>query len=897
MFVDLAGSTELSRKLDPEAMSELLRVYQQTVVGQIELFDGHIAKFMGDGILAYFGWPKAHEEDAERAVRAGLAIATAVTRLNSPAGDPLAARIGIATGPVVVGELIGKGVAQEELVVGETPNLAARLQALARPGAVVIAESTRRLLGSLFAFTDLGPLSLRGFADPVLAVGVSEGDHSESRFEALHGQQLTPLIGREHELGLLLDRWQQARDGDGQVVLLAGEPGIGKSRIIQSLRDRLANEPHTPLRYFCSPFHRNTAFHPILDQIVHGARIQREDPPDVKLDKLEALFALSGMQTADATAMTAALLGIPTGTRYPLPALSPQARKTKTQELWLQQLVGLAQQRPVLVLLEDAHWIDPSSLDQFDLAIAGIQQIPVLLVVTFRPEFVHPWGHHPHVTALLLNRLSHRQSVAMIERFTGSKRMPEEVLQQLVSKADGVPLFVEELTKTVLESGLLVEAGDQWQLMQPLPPLAIPASLHDSLMARLDRLAPVKEVAQIASVIGREFAQDLLAAAARLDESELDQALGQLAAAELVFRRSMPPNATYAFKHVLVQEAAYASLLHGRRQELHARIAQILQERFIDTPPEVLARHLSEGGDIEGAVTYWEKAGRQAVSRAAGKEALAHFQRALTQLRDLPDSIGRRRREAALQSSVGAVLVNVTGLASETVERTWVEARDLSEQFGDARQQFIAEWGLWHVCIGRAEHRRARQIVDRLNAWAERDQDTDQILQACHAEWSTHSFLGEHEAARASSERGWGLYDHARHGTLAFTYGAHDPGVCSRNHAALANWCLGYPDRARACYEDGLALARELAHPQIIVHALNWGMPLFQLCRDRARLRSQADAALELAAEQGLANYRTDAQILRGWVLSREGEIDDAIHLMRVGLAERQERGTLFLHP
>lgn len=897
MFVDLVGSTELSHKLDPEVLSQTLTMYQQAVAGQIELFDGHVAKYMGDGVLAYFGWPKAHEEDAERAVRAGLEIARTVKQLTTPAGTPLAARIGVATGPVVVGELIGKGVAQEELVVGETPNLAARLQARAQPGAVIVAERTRRLLGSLFQFAALGPLAIPGFDDPVMAFQVEEGATGKNRFKALRGQQLMPLIGREHELGLLLDRWQQAREGDGQAVLLAGEPGIGKSRILQSLRDRLTDEPYTHLRYFCSPFHQNSAFYPILDQIERGACIQRQDPPEAKLDKLRALFDLSGMQTAEATDMTATLLGIPSGADDSLSVLSPQARKAKTQELWLQQLAGLARRQPVLMLLEDAHWIDPSSLDLFNQVIDRIQQLPVLFVVTSRPEFAPAWGSRPHVTILSLNRLSPRQSLAMVEQLSAGKTLPEEVLQQTVRKADGVPLFLEELTKAALESGLLEDSGDHWRLKAPLPPVAIPASLHDSLMARLDRLTSGKRVAQIASVIGREFSYDLLAAAAGSDRDELDRALAHLDAAEIVFRRSMAPNATYAFRHALLQEAAYASLLHGRRRQLHARIARILQERPSGTPPEIAAHHLSEAGDSDAAVTLWEAAGRQAVARAAGKEALAHFQRALAQLAMLPEDTDRKRREAAIRSAIAEVLINVAGLASEALVETYTKARDLCAEIGDSRQQFIVEWGMWHVYVGRAEHRRAEEVADRLVESAGSQHDDELTLQACHADWTTRHFLGEHAAARCLCERGWKLYDRERHGAHAFTFGGHDPGVCSRNQGAVAAWCLGYPDQARACYEQGLHLARRLTHPQIVAHALNWGMPLFQLRRDREELKLCADELLGVATEQDFANYRTDAQILRGWVLSGEGASDEAVRLMRTGLAERRGRQTLFLHP
>ena len=567
MFVDLVGSTALSVRLDQEELREVIRAYQTTVADEITRFEGHVAKFMGDGVLAYFGWPTAHEDAAERAVRAGLAATAAVARLALPAGGPLAARVGIATGLVVVGDLVGQGAAQEEAVVGETPNLAARLQALAEPGTVVVADGTRRLLGQLFDFVNLGALSVAGFAGPITAFRVAEGGPAASRFEALHGQHLTPLVGREHDLGLLFDRWRRARAGEGQIVLLSGEPGIGKSRLLQDLGERVSGEAHTRIRYFCSPFHRNTAFYPILDQIERAARLERDDPTDLKLAKLKALFALSGGPVAEATALTAALLGIPAEGRYEASALGPQGRKVKLQEIWLQQLLGLATRRPVLMLLEDAHWIDPSSFEQFGTVVDRIQRWPVLLVVTFRPEFEPEWDAFPHVTVLYLDRFGPGQSAAMVERIAGSKTLPAPVLDQIVAKADGVPLFLEELTKAVLESGLLANAADRRRQASTPAPLAIPATLQDSLMARLDRLAEVKQVAQTAAAIGREFRHDLLAAVSRLDDAALDHALHHLSAAELIYRRSAPPDAIYFFKHALVQDAAYASLLRGPRQQ------------------------------------------------------------------------------------------------------------------------------------------------------------------------------------------------------------------------------------------------------------------------------------------------------------------------------------------
>jgi class 3 adenylate cyclase len=609
MFCDLVNSTVLSARLDPEDMGDVLRVYHDGCAKIVARFEGFVAKYMGDGVLVYFGYPHAHEDDAERAVRAGLALVEAIgaTVLPLPGELKLQLRVGIATGLVVVGDLIGSGAAQEEAVVGETPNLAARLQGLAAPNAVVIGADTRRLTGGLFEYRDLGAATLKGFADPVQAWQVVGPSAIESRFEALHATSTTtPLIGRDEELDLLMRRWQHAKRGDGRVVLLSGEPGIGKSRVTEAIEERLSGEPHIRLRFFCSPHHADTALHPIVSQLEHAAGFERDDNVERRLGKLEAILAPSTKDTKQATALLADLLSIG-GDRYPPPNLNPQRRKEETLEALFAQAAGLTAHRPVLMVFEDVHWIDPISLELLELMVERVSSLRVLLIMTFRPEFQSPWTGDAHVTTLALNRLGRQHGAELVKCLTGNKHLPSAILDQITAHADGVPLFVEELTKAVLESGLLRDAGDQYVLTGPVPPLAIPTTLHASLMARLDRLAPIREVSQIGAAIGREFSYELLAALVPLPESTLQEAVERLVRSELVFCRGRPPNATYTFKHALIRDAAYATLLRSRRQELHARIAQVLEDQFPDTVelhPEILAHHWSQAGLVEKAAFY-----------------------------------------------------------------------------------------------------------------------------------------------------------------------------------------------------------------------------------------------------------------------------------------------------
>ena len=616
MFSDLVGSTALSARMDPEDLREVISAYQKCVAETVGRFGGFVAKYMGDGVLVYLGYPQAHEDDAERAVRAGLEVVAAVGALKTHAS--LQTRVGIATGLVVVGDLIGSGASQEQAIVGETPNLAARLQGVAQPNCVVIAENTRKLVGNLFELEDLGTKDLKGIAGPVRAWAALRQASVEGRFEAFHASALTELVGREEELEILLRRWSKAKTGGGQVVLLSGEAGIGKSRLTAALLERLASEPHTRLRYFCSPQHTDSAFYPIISQTERAAGLAHDDTTQAKLDKLDALLAQTSTPIQDA-ALFAEMLSLPNDGRYPALDLAPEERRQKTQEALTAQLAGLTRQRPALMIVEDAHWVDPTSLEVFGRTVDQIKTLPVLLIVTFRPEFNAPWAGRSHVTTLALNRLGEREAATIIASLVGNKELPANLMAEIVERTDGIPLFVEEMTKAVLEAESEGQ-GRETAAAVPYSALAVPPSLHASLMARLDRLGPAKEVAQIGAVLGREFSHALLAAVARKSEKALQSALDRLIAAGLLFRQGVPPHASYLFKHALVQDAAYGTLLREPRRALHARIAQTLETNFAEiaeNQPELVARHYSEAGLFEKAAFFWGKAGRRSLSRSA----------------------------------------------------------------------------------------------------------------------------------------------------------------------------------------------------------------------------------------------------------------------------------------
>jgi class 3 adenylate cyclase/predicted ATPase len=892
MFCDLVGSTLLSSRLDPEDLREVIAAYHRAVTEIVAGFDGFVAKYMGDGVLVYFGYPRAHEDDAERAVRAGLGSIEAVGRLDVKSAK-LQARVGIATGLVVVGDLIGEGSAQEQSVVGETPNLAARLQALATPASVVIAASTRQQIGELFDLEDIGPQRLAGFAERQRIWRVLGESGEVSRFEALRSGT-SPLVGRGEEVELLLRRWGQAKTGEGRVVLVSGEPGIGKSRLTAALSQHVGAEPHTRLRYFCSPHHQGSAFHPFVVQLERAAGFARNDTVEARLDKLRALL-VAGTRDDDDIALLSELLSLPSSAANL--NLSPQRKREKLLEALLSQLEAAARRRPVLMVFEDAHWIDPTSRELMDLTVDRVRRLAVLLVITFRPEFQPAWGGLSHVTSLALNRLGERDGEALVQQLAGNVALTPAIVAEIVERTDGVPLFVEELTKAVLESAGQGERVAAVLATTSLAALSVPATLHTSLIARLDRLGPApKEVAQIGAVLGREFAYELIGPVAQRDERELQAALGQLSDAGLLFCRGTAPHASYLFKHALVQDAAYSTLLRGRRQELHARVAAALEEHFADLverQPELLAHHLASAGNTGRAVDQWLKAGRHAAAQLAYLEAIAHFERGLGLLHSLPESAIRNGREIELQLALGVCQFPTKG--ADEAKLPYLRALELAEINGEPHQRFEALYGLWQSNAVSGRIAAASPLSERLLRMTDREGDDGSRLQAHHSGWATWYWAGDQAKAREHADAGRRLYDPKKHASHRFAYGGHDPGVCAGYCGAQSEWLLGYPETALASIAGSVALAEGITHPFSLCMALTFSSVLYLNRREPERALRQLETAETLAAEQRLSLIY-EPGVLRGVALLGQGAVDEATARIREGVANWTRLGrTIFL--
>jgi class 3 adenylate cyclase/tetratricopeptide (TPR) repeat protein len=852
LFCDVADSTRLAGQLDPEDLRTVVLAYQATCVEVLQRFEGHVAQYLGDGLLVYFGYPQAHEDDAQRAVRAGLGILDAMgvlnTRLEQHQGVRLAVRIGIHTGPVVVGTM-GSGGRHEQLALGETPNLAARLQSLAAPGTVAISETTHRLVQGYVRCDDLGSPSLKGVETPVHVYRVVEESAAQSRLDVAGTTGLTPLVGREHELGLLRERWAQSRDGLGQVVLLGGEAGIGKSRLVHVLAEQVVAEGAPWLMLRCSPYHTNSAFYPVIEHLQRLLQWHRHETPVTRLATLEQALQTVALPLAEVVPPLAALLSLPVPEQYPPPALSSQRQKQKTLEALAAWLLAETARQPVLAVWEDLHWADPSTLELLEVMLDHVPTARLLLVLTSRPEFRPPWAPRSDVMQLTLTRLPRHQSEEMVVRVTRGKLVPAEVLAQVVAKTDGIPLFVEELVKTILEAGLMQEDAGRYRLTGPLPPLAIPATLQDALMARLDRLAVVKEVAQLGAVLGREFAYELLRAVAPLDEATLQHGLARLVEAELLYQRGIFPQATYLFKHALVQDAAYQSLLRSTRQQYHQRIAQVLEAQFaetVETQPEVLAHHYTEAGLTAQAIPYWQRAGERAVGRSAHVEAIGHFRMALEVLELLPDAPERVRQELTLQRALGASLLATQGFAASDVEHAYTRARALCQWLGDIPEIFPVLFGLWGFYETRGDLRTARELAEPLLTLAQRQHDPARLLHAHRARGDTLCHLGACVPARAHLAQGLALDPPQQYRSPAVLSGP-DPGRGGRLLAALSLGILGHPDQALQGSHEALPLAPELSHPCRLAYARTRAARLHGVLWEWPAAQEQAEALIARA--------------------------------------------------
>ncbi|TKB69306.1 MAG: adenylate/guanylate cyclase domain-containing protein [Nitrospira sp.] len=899
MFCDLVGSTALARRLDPEDLQASIRRFLDTCGEAISRFNGYIAKYMGDGLLVYFGYPHAHEHDAERAVHAGLAVlelVKALPREHYPDQEfEIAARIGIATGLVIVGELIGQNTATERSVFGETPNLASRLQGLAAPNQLIVDSVTKRLVGGEFECADQGTVALKGFETPVRVWQVLSAKPSASRFESYRSDRLVNFIGREHETALVLGRWREAVEGEGQVVLLCGEAGIGKSRLVRHLRDQLTGDHYETIPSQCSPHHTNTVLYPVMTYLRQAAGLAGEDNIPTQRQKLDTLMANSGLNDRITVALFADLLSIEGTEQGQLLNVSPDKRKDMTLEALVQYLQRLADHSPVLLIVEDAHWLDPTTLDLMTRIIDRIRQMRVLVVITFRPDFRPVWVEYSHVTFLTLSRLPRRQSAELIATMTRGKTLPQEVQQAILAKTDGVPLYIEELTENLLETGLLAEGTDSFALKAPLKDMIIPDSLQALLMERVDRLGPIKEIVQIGAAIGREFTYELLRATVEITDSELNSALDRFVASGLILQESERSLSRYRFKHMLVQEAAYNTLPKKSRRLLHARIAKTLEEKFaerVQLEPELLAYHFEQAGLTRQAIMYWRFAARRDTDRSANVEALNHFNSALDLLKDLPQSPERNALELEILLARGAPMLSVKGYASDDMGENYQRAKDLLQETSGSVHQFLAIKGLWVFHLVRGQIARACSLAENLLSLATQEQISDLLIDAHHLSGSTYFFLGRFDEAKHHLLTAISLDDPNQHRSLALRYGQ-DPGITARILLARTLWILGEVEQTETLALEAIRMARAAEHPYTLVFTLAFLSRIYSAVRNATRTLELTDEAIAVSTQYSFALGLAWATTSQGWALAETGQEEGLGTLLHGLAATRDTGGTL----
>ncbi len=900
MFCDMVGSTSLSERSDPEDVRDIIASFRETCVRVVNHYEGFAARYIGDGILVYFGYPNAHEDDAERAVRAALEIVQALSTAQGGdralvRGHTPEVRIGIATGLAVVGDLIGQRTEERASAVGETLNLAARLQGLAPPNGIVIASSTHSLLRGKFEYQNLGTHELKGISEKVQAWHVVRPSRVETRFAATVGPRPTSLVNREEEVALLLGRWRQAKQGNGQVVLLSGEPGIGKSRILEEIRERITGDQHGQISFQCSPYYTSTAFYPFVQQLKFTLGIEREGVSTLSFSSLEAAVSAANGNVERVTPLFGSLLSLPPADRHAPLDLSPQQQKDATVVALVDHFIGLAHGQPLVIAFEDAHWVDPTSREVLDLLVEKVQNVPILVVVTCRSEFQASWKPQYHITTLSLKRLNRQLRLTLVERVAGTRELPKEIVEEIILKTDGVPLFIEELTKTVIESDFLTERNGRYVLAGPWHQLAIPATLTDSLMARLDRMGPFKRIAQIGGTIGREFSYELLCAIADVSTEQIDAALIHLSKAGLIGRRGQVPDAVYSFKHVLIQDAARSSLLHSERRRLHARIASVLADMYPEKTgrePELLAYHLTESGQSEPAARCWLRAGKQAARLGANLEAIGHLRRGLAVVEGSPDMRGRDEMELELRIALGNALIAAKGYGVHEVEENFARALELGRQLNDDEKVFAATRGLWVRHFIRADLTKAHDLSVELLKFAKGQrsseralppQQTGYLMEAHRAIAMTMLYRGRFLAAQYHLHRSVNLYDPDLHGDLAERHGI-DSGVVSLSYLGYLLWFLGRPDTARQHSEQAISNAEHMRHSFTLAFALEFGAYLCQHLRDVEGTRDHAHRAMVISSEHGFLHWKHQATILHGWALTELGEMEEGLSQMRTGL-------------
>jgi predicted ATPase/class 3 adenylate cyclase len=878
LFCDLVGSTEIAARLDPEEWREIVASYHHATTEAITRFGGYVAQYLGDGVMAYFGWPAAHDNDAERATRGGLAILDAISKLNEPSTRPkLLARVGIDSGAVVV----GAGVGKDADVFGDTPNMAARLQAAAAPGTVFITSATHRLISGLFVVEPIGPRALKGVAAPIEVFRVVRPTGVRGRLQIARG--LTPFVGRDEEMRLLLSRWERTCGGEGQVALVIGEPGIGKSRLVIEFRDRIRDAPHIWMESVGEQFFENTPFHAMIEMLSRWLELQDAAGNQQQFERIERALASAGLKATEIAPLIADLMQLPTGERYPAVTLTPEQKRRRLLSALTGWIIGAAKLQPQVMVVEDLHWLDPSTLELLELVAEQGATVPLMLLYTARPEFRATWPMRAHHTQITLNRLNPRNVRQMVSLVAANNALVSESVDAVVERTGGVPLFVEELTRAVLESSSARIPGHE-----------IPATLRDSLMARLDRLGSAKEIIKIGAVIGNDFSYGLLHAVHPIREQDLQTGLRSATDAELVYVRGIPPDADYQFKHALIRDAAYEAVLRSRRKELHSRIARVLVERFperVTSAPELLAHHYTEAGLVEQAIPYWEQAGRNAAQRSANAEASSHLTTALQLLRTLPDAPDRTRQELTILLALGVVLIATKGFATPEVESTYASAKSLCQQIGETDHLFPAVWGLWAFYVVGGQLQMASESAEQLLDLAHRGQDASLLLQAHYALGVALFSLGELGSAHAHFEQCSSLYEPQRHHALTFMYGSFDTGLGTLCFMVLLLWLFGYPEQALKKSQETLDMARTLAHPFSLACALVWTSWFHQLLRDERAAQEQADAAMRLSSEQGFSTWLAMAMMFHGWALVMQGQCTEGLTELEQALANTRAQG------